>query len=332
MSHNPILNAYLIELNPINKKEPTFRHFCKAKFFKEDDKPKDEEMYKVLFENFLKELAGNSFYNDKKSKKVLGVQQIDGTNKSIISHFNDKVIEGIIDGGKYGISRQMTDIDKNNLREQVSSKKAILDKYYFYLHTPLNSKRGMLLIQSYTEETIQQPFQDLLKSFFSCEEHFYNLKYDVCIPKRVKEDFAKRAVITMFKYKTIIGVGNQLQNQTDSSIQEYEVVIEVKPKGKVPPTEKNINGIVNNLSKKKFENNQLGNNPTVFIRNEKAHAHFDVKEQISKIKPTIYLKNEGVDVNEETGIPNFVQVKEVCERVLQEIMDEIEKETDIDEL
>ena len=337
MAHNPILNAYLIELKPIGELS-TFKDFCKAKFFTPNDNPSDAELFSSLFANFLKELGGEKLVNDKKSKKVLGIQRVgDGEqNQFIHSHFDSKVIEGVIDGGKYGISREVTDIENNQNREELNAKKAILDKYYFYLYTPFNSKRGVLFIQSYTEETIQQPFKDFLQVFFSCVNHFYNLIYDNCIPERVVKEFVEDSEITMFKYKTILPAGNQLRKQIESSVNGFEVTIEIKPileNGKVAPKEKNINGIWKFLSKKKFEKVALGamKDPTVFVKNNKRNAHFDIAEQIASIKPTVYLEKEGVEVNPESGIPNFVQVKETCEKIKEEIIPEIAKKLEIDE-
>lgn len=337
MPLNPILNVYLIELNPIDPDKSTFRDFCRVKFQNGDETSKDEDLHQSLFINFLKEIAGEKLIKDKKSQKVLGVrpEKDKHQNTNIKFHSKSYVIEGIIDGGKYGFTREVADIDNNNERENVSSQKAILDKYYFYLHTPFNSVRGLLFIQSYTEETIQQPFKDFIKRFFSYEGHFYNLNFDNYVPERITKKFQESSDIVMFKYKKIIALGNRLRNGIDSSIEGFEVVLQIKPitpKGRVKPKQKNIMGLTKLLGRKKFEKIPLGENPTIVIKNEDGQAHFDVEDQIRNIKPTIFLKNEGVEINEQTGIPNFDQMKGVCEKLLEEIIKEREQQTRINEI
>ncbi|MBO9617714.1 MAG: hypothetical protein J7539_01655 [Niabella sp.] len=297
----------------------------------------DNHLFNQLFQDFLKTLGGAALVNDKKSQKVLGIQQMrDGVpNTSIKSHIDSFIIEGTIDGGKYGITKQLADIENNKERESISSTKAVLDKYYFYLYAPLDSFRGVLLIQSYTEETVQQPFKELIKKMFSCPDYYFDLVFNNYVPDRVVKEFTETSNLVMFKYKQIVGIGNNLRSEIDSSIEGFKVTLSIEPissSGKVKPEGKNISALSKILGKKKFEDKPLGEKAKVFIKNNEGQAHFDINEQISSIRPTIFLKNEGVELNEKSGVPNFDQVKNVCARVLKEILAEIEEKNQLDEL
>lgn len=335
---NPILNAYIIELNPVDKsKTTTFRSFCMKKYTSLEVIDDDKEVFKFLFEELLKDLSGDKLMKNKRSQKVFGIEPAEYIeNKSIKSHSDSHIIDGIIDGGKYGIQRQVVDIDDNKNRGKLNTKNAILDKYYFLLHIPLNSSKGVLLVQSYTEETIQLPLKDFFKEFFSCEKQYYNLIYKNYIPAKIIEKYLKSAEVTMFKYHKIMNLDNSMRKTINAEIDEFEVTIQIKPKlsnkTKITPTPENLLGIVNSFKEKVFDNKKLGETPTVFIKNQDGNAHFDIDEEISKIEPTLYLKNEGVEIDQNTGMPNFEQIRKVCHRVLKEICNEIEDNNNIDEL
>lgn len=332
MALNPILNVYRIELNPTTEERKTFENFIRIKYSEADDKLNSNDLFNALFKNILLGLGDKEFVKDKKAKKVVGIQKNEGNNQSMKVHSNEYILEGVLEGGKYDILRQYANINNKAERGEVKPDQAVLDKYYFLLYMPLNSYRGVLMIQSYTEETIQSTLIDTLKPLFSADG-FYNLKTDVFVPERLIDDYKKDSSIRLFKYSTTVGIGSSLRNSSDTRVDTFEVVIELKPKGNIPANTKEISEIISVLDEKVFDDDKLEEfEKKVFIEDSnKRKANFDLKKQIEAIRPTIYLEDYKIRVDENTGQPNFTDVKDFCFKLLEECKNEIERNSNIDE-
>ena len=61
-------------------------------------------------------------------------------------------------------------------------------------------------------------------------------------------------------------------------------------------------------------------------------AHYDISKEIKSIRPTIYLVDEGVYVDEETGQPDFTQIKDFTLNLLEEVKQEYNGHEEIEEL
>ena len=332
MAHNPKLNVYILKLNNQKESVQTFRDLFKEKF----NLPlnvEDKDVFETYFQNFLNGLGKKEFKKDIKAKKVIGVIKEDEDIYSIKPHYEKHIIEGVIDGGKYGILREYANIDKKDEKQKLDEKNAVLDKFYFLLNTPLNSKHGILLIQSYTEETIQEPFKDLIKPFFSCENYFFNIIIEPFVPEKFVEKFKKEAKVRLFSYSTIMGLGNEVRNEkNDIGENTFEVTINIKPLTDIKPVKEKLNSILSKLGLKKFDSKNLEDLPQkVFIESgaKKRKAHFNIEKEIASIKPTIYLVDEGINVDKETSLPNFQEIKDFCFGLLVEIYEERYKSREI---
>ena len=63
----------------------------------------------------------------------------------------------------------------------------------------------------------------------------------------------------------------------------------------------------------------------VFIQDDgKKKANFDIKQDIEKIKPTIYLKDTDVNINE-NGVPDYDSIHSYCLSLLKEVDAEFKK-------
>ncbi|MCK9449913.1 MAG: hypothetical protein M0Q41_13170, partial [Bacteroidales bacterium] len=154
-AHNPKLNVYILTLNNQSDSVETFRDLFKAKYGLNNED--DSIVFKKYFEEFLKAMGKDEFHKDEKSKKVFGAEKVADkeVNYSIIPHVNKEIIEGIVDGGKYGILREYADINNKDSKQKIGAENAVLDKFYFLLNTPLNSKFGYLLILRWSSLTRQ---------------------------------------------------------------------------------------------------------------------------------------------------------------------------------
>ena len=200
MALNPKLNVYVVTLNPKEKDTtPTYRDLFKAKYMV-DAQITDSDLQDKFFQDFLNSVGKSDYRKDVKSKKVIGVSEYNAENQS--SSLNilkaRDVVEGIIDGGQYGVLRAYADVDNKNDKTALGTNKAVLDKFYICLCTPLNSAYGFLFIQSYTESSIQDPVKNFITDLLKWEDDFYAVRIEPFVPKKFVEKFKQDSKIRMF--------------------------------------------------------------------------------------------------------------------------------------
>lgn len=339
MALNPKLNIYVVTLNPKDKGyHPTFRDLFKYKFLK-DSSIADNDLLNSFFQEFLNTVGKSEFRKDKDSKKVIGVSEYNeerGTCSLNLLHDRD-VIEGIIDGGQYGILRAYADVDRKDKKTSLGTNQVVLDKFYVCLCTPLNSAYGFLLVQSYTEVSVQDSVKNFVVDLLRYEENFYNVNIEPFVPQKFVDKFKTESKIRMFTYRSKVGVSKIMRD--DELLlkgQSFEVEITIKPiEQDFLPGTAAVEALTEKLSSKKFDRVRLGDykEQSVFIQDGKERkAHYDVKKEIQSIRPTIYLVDEGVSVNESTGQPDFSQIKKYCLDLLEEVKREYNGHEEIEEL
>lgn len=131
MAHNPKLNVYIIGLKPKKQDEvKTFRDFLKEKYSSRTDLS-DDALMGYLFESFINGVGQDTFHKDDKSKKVIGID--DGNMLPMTLYSDTWMMDGVIEGGKYGILREYQDTEKKKSKTEIKPNYAVLDKYYILL-------------------------------------------------------------------------------------------------------------------------------------------------------------------------------------------------------
>ena len=333
MSHNPKLNVYILTLNSKNESITTFRNLFQFKYA--DKEITDDELFNLYYDDFINKIGKDEFKKYESSKKVLGIFDDVPGNYSVSFDSKKCIIDGILDGGKFGIRRESANIHNKKDKQIISEGSAVLDKYYFCLCTPLNDKFGFLLIQSYTEETIQSVLKKFLRNFFLIDDKTNMITFDSYVPIEFIEKFKKEAKISAFSYSSKIDIGSILRDEKYTiSGQSFNLKIELLPTQKtLKPNTEISQDITGALSSVTFMNKILGNfKKKVKITDEKnRNAIYDITKELSTIKPTIYLLDAGIEVDSDTGIVNFEQVKEYCLKLLTQVQKEFKRETNIDE-
>ena len=198
MAHNPKLNVYIISLKPKKQDEnKTFRDFLKEKYAKNSDMS-DKALMKYLFTSFINGVGQDEFHKDDKSKKVIGID--DGNMLPMTLYSDTWMIDGVIEGGKYGILREYQDTEKKEGKTEIKPNYAVLDKYYILLNPILNDKYAVLLTQSYTEESIQGPINEFIRELLGGCDNYFKVDVEPFVPKRLKEKYEKSAAIRMFSF------------------------------------------------------------------------------------------------------------------------------------
>lgn len=339
MALNPKLNIYVVSLNPKSKTEsPTYRDFFKAKYLF-DKSVEDKELLDQFFEEFLNKVGKSEFRKDQKTKKVMGVSEYNPENKrtSINVMHQRHLIEGLIDGGQYGVLRAYADVDNKNKKTNLGTNNAVLDTFYICFCTPLNSAYGFLFVQSYTEATIQEPIAAFITDLLRFKDNYYNVKIEPYVPKKFVEKFKKRAKVRLFTYRSKIGISNIMRdNKLLSKGQSFNVEIRISPlEEEILPGSDEAFAVANELAQKQFDGVDLYDydDQKVYIEQGDGHkAHYDVKKDLEAIRPTIYLTDEGIEIDSATGQPNFTQIKEFTLSLLEEVKKEYNGYEEIEEL
>src|SRR5690606_34101966 len=114
MAHEPKLTAYTIELKPINSTiENSNRQLFRYKIGDtSSEHVEDSFIFLELCRKFISSIDTDEMYSDTVSKKCLTANQVDiesdDVNTSISFHSDKFIIEGIVEGGKYGKKRKKT--------------------------------------------------------------------------------------------------------------------------------------------------------------------------------------------------------------------------------
>lgn len=332
MAHNPKLNVYTLKLNPKNDSFEIFRDLFKSKYALKST-ISDKDIFLAYHQNFVNGIGDKEFRKDTKNKKVLGTIQ-QNTDKSILPILskNNIYIDGVIEGGKYGIRREYADTENKEDKKIIGENNAVLDKYYILLYTPLNSQFGFLLVQSYTEESIQDSLKDFIKNFFSCEDDFYNIIIEPYVPRKIIDKYMKESSIRMFSFTNKVGLSDTLRNNVQIKGQTFEVEIKLKPLDyTLNPDEDSTVEILKEFGEKYFDDIQLKEcKRKAYISDKKNRkANYDIEQDIKKIRPTIYLEDAGIIPDDITGLPDFKKIQEYCLDILNDLIIEFNKPSDI---
>lgn len=329
MVRNPKLNIYTLQLNPKDDSVQTFRDLFECKY---GSGKSDDDLFKLYFQDIVNEIGDKNFRKDDINKKVIGK-----TNNSSVPQLTNKnpYIDGVIEGGKFGIRRELADTDNKNKKSIIQENAAVLDLYYLLLYTPLNSQFGFLLIQSYTEETVQDSIKDFVKNFFSYNGSFYKIKIDPYIPKDFVDRYINASKISMFGFTTKTTLSESLRDNTLIGEQTFEVEIKIKPSPKstlIPDTNR-TDKILEEFSKKCFDGHPLEEGKkTIYLTDDnKRKAHYDLGRTLQEIKPTIYLEDYGISCDPQTGVPDFKAIQSYSVDLLEEIKKEFNQPTNIHE-
>lgn len=328
MPQNPKLEIFQVYLKPLARTENTFRKFveCKTNATYEAD-TQYSFIFTELFRIFIECIDTDVFIRNEHSKKAFtayDTRPVDERGATIHPHSRHSVIEGTIEGGKYGSVRNKSTIINKAEKEHIDKPTIILDKFYFSLYCPLHNNLGILMIQSYSTDTISDIFTKFIESFFECTGFFRKAKVTKFIPQSIVDEFKNNGIVKSFSYSRKELAQNMAPQAITVEEDELTIKITIESKKGIP------RGFLANwrnvLGMKKFNEHELRNfieqKAVLQNKNTEKKATFDISRAVD-IKPIIYL-NDLIDLTDE-GIPNFEQLKEYCLTLLfQTIIPEIE--------
>lgn len=332
MAYNPKLSVYIITLKPKKKDETkTFRDFLCEKYAG-DSTTSEAKLLQDLFETFVNSVGKDEFSKDDKNKRVMGVD--DGQILPLTLSSEEGFFDGVIEGGKYGVLREYADTDKKADKRVIPPSNAVLDKYYILLNPVLNNSYAILLVQSYTEVSIQGSIKTLIDNLFSGCISFYKVQIDSFVPNKFMERYKKSAKVRMFSFTVPTQLSESLRNTIQEADQEFEVEIRIKPKSKAMSLDsEGTEKVIREYGRKTLDSQTLdeGNGKIYMVDALGRNANYDIEKEIRSIRPTIYLSDEGISSDPNTGLPDFRAIRTYCRNLLKDIRAERDLNQNIDE-
>lgn len=129
----------------------------------------------------------------------------------------------------------------------------------------------------------------------------------------------------MFSFTAPLPLSESLRTNVTEAAQEFEVEVRVRPVSqKLPINSDGTREIMQAVSEMTLENQPLGEGKgRIYTADEQGrNANYDIAKDIQSIRPTIYLSDEGITSDEQTGLPDFVAIQKYCYNLLTEIKKE----------
>lgn len=321
MANNPKLEVYQVWLKPYKDEDKTFRDFfIETNSSENSEEDENSVIFQDFFKDLIKKIDTDDFINYTKKKKAFAAYDtklIEGSTPTIKMGSTKNLIEGVIEGGRYGQSRNKASMKNKSEKEGIKEADIILDKFYFCLYTPMDSDLGILFLQCYSTDTISDIFTDFIRYHFNKQGVYRKAKVEKFVPRRLIEEFTDHSNIKKFTYTSRF-VFDQLFSQSIGEIEEeFTIKIEATPKDGLP--KESLGQWIDAIGKKMFGNRRLAefNKGKVYLKNEqtKKETPFDISSDF-EIKPVIYLEGR-IDIGED-GIPNFEQLSDYCMKLLDE--------------
>lgn len=319
MAHNPKLEVYQVWLKPQRDVDKTYRDFFVETNSSGNTNDDDNSViFLDYFSDFIRKVDTDDFIANSKKKKAFTAYDTRPAGEyepTIKIKSNRTIIEGTIEGGRYGQKRNKSSVGNKSEKEDINEADIILDKFYFNLYTPFDSDLGILFVQSYTADTISDIFTDFISSFFSKQGLYRKAKVEKFVPKRIADEFRNHSQIKKFAFSSRF-VFDQMTNEP-IGVEEEEFIIRVEAVSKNGLPKESLGNWINSIGSKVFSSRELAqfNKGKVYLKNTETNKEspFDIASDLD-IKPVIYLEGR-IDV-EEDGHPNFEQLSDYCVNLL----------------
>lgn len=332
MAHDPKLEIFkLILFEKESGKRKTFRELFRTKLnFKDNSSTITvKETFKAFHADFINKIDVKGYQKNEKKQKgfTIAFDQKNGERHSHISSpFDSKqVISGLLNGGKYGISRSLGDVDNTDQKTPIHNKNIVSDNFYFLIFAPLDHNEAIVMIQGYTESKISDVFKDHLLKYFRNDNGIQS-RFEIFVPNTLKDKYLTGAKFKSVKFSSGWAVKSDFDSATPKDY-SIEVKIEIIDKSKEKTNYDKFKGMIQEFGKSLFK--LEGGKERKLIEFEKKNAKMvSGKKELSydfddenNVKPVILLKEEGITINE-GQVPNFEQINLYCRNLLEQIIKE----------
>ncbi len=326
MAHEPKLDVFKISIHPKADNPDTFKAFLESNYQVDGIPINIDEAYTEFYKDLLSTFANNYHLNNKR-KKGLGLEAREDRqfNDSIRLVSESKIIYGVLKGGRYGQNRSIGNINlPNEAHAPIGSNNIVFDNFYFLLYTPFESSKGILMIQSYTDDTVNDIFQGWLAGMMRNQNYFYPTFSAFC-PERIQEEFKNNSVVKEMTFSHDIVLDN-LEERDSINADSFTIEVHIKAKDDVRLNKlPDLKRIFKAFGLKKPENRGVirledFNRKVGRLVNGTRQSSFELEGNVD-IKPTIFLR-ERIALQEDES-PDWDSLNNFSMEILQEIIPEI---------
>ena len=236
MASEPVLDIFCISVKRRkNKPESCFRDLLKKKF--NILNISDEDLFKKFIEHFIFGLNDiDGCYKIEGTKKILTIkpQDNDGNGYKFDPRFkpelNNFFFSGVIHGGKYGEKRFTIPIENKNEQRELPNNIALTREFFFMIHLPMDSTRGILMVQSYAGSSYHPHFTYYLSKELLSSVEYFNTRYDPIYLKSIKDSIKDRSYTKALTYYKKTELGSRVGNNDEQiTLGRFKVTVSIQP-------------------------------------------------------------------------------------------------------
>ncbi|MBN9285641.1 MULTISPECIES: hypothetical protein [unclassified Flavobacterium] len=345
MAKNPKIEFYRINLSPLGENENiTFKDVLIKKELLERQETNannepipDNQIMPYLLSAFIRDIDGVAIRNESKKKAFYAENTGENrVNRTISPIFERCIIHGRIKGGNFDTGKFLDEIDTpGNNTESLGVTKLLSDDFYFLLYTPLNKKRGILILQTYTQDSIADIFRPFVENVFKVKEITNKATSSLFMPEEMQNQFKEQSIIKKFEYKNqYIVPAIQEEGLAES---EFTINVTIASHGNqinltnLPAWKRVLGRALFNFPNVDEREIETFNRKRGYIKGgfDKSNpTKFSLDEDNFEIKATIYLDN-FIQL-EENGTPNWEELHAFALRILtDDVIPEIYPEDDL---
>lgn len=329
MAHEPKLEVYKLYISAAaTTADRSFGGFLEKKYPSTDFKLKTA--YKTLFQDLITSID-TSFVLNAYRQKGLRIDENDSasTERSIRIKTTGQIISGRIKGGRYGQQRSIGNTSRPTQGfTRIKTTDIVLDSFYFLLYTPYGSNKGVLMIQSYSDDQINDVFINWLRSNLK-GPGFNKPNLELYCPVKLQNEFKDKSAVKELKFTNDILL-EEIDAAETITTESFTISISIRANEDGEKLS-NLDNFVKHFksfrfgSKKKEVTLEEFKRQTGTLYNGTHQSSFELGGEID-IKPTIYLKSK-ID-QQADGTPKWDSLDKFCLELLEDIKGEIYPELD----
>lgn len=187
----------------------------------------------MFFAKFAKELSAG-FTKDESRKRA--VTMISDNNNAYKKHQlsmipSMEVFHGVINGGAYGTQRLAVNLEKKEETEAIDRNKLVTNYHYIFCYVPSGASVGLMMVHSNSSlESITPVLRNYVSKLFSASA-YNECVTEVFCPAIFQDEYRKDAVIDCVSYSTMVINQFHRKNAISWDTKEFEVTVQIKPKG-----------------------------------------------------------------------------------------------------
>lgn len=221
------LDVYQIVLN---KRSGTFKDVIIRKNDITDSSITYSKLFNTFYRNLIELIGKDVFCIENKS---IGLTLFKGKgeriNSILTSHSSTYTIEGFIDAGPYNSIRKLAKLSDTSKRRIINKTDIITDRYYFYLYFPLDSKIGILMVESKENASIRKAVKPFIERLFKTDET-KGCRVNSYFPIWLKAEFIKSANLFSLSFEQEIITQTQAEEEVTTNSEEFDIKITIVPK------------------------------------------------------------------------------------------------------